>query len=334
MKARQWVLKKQFSGTPKSSDVSIQEVSLPSLKDGEVMIECLAISVDPYQRLFVKNAKPGDVIYAEQVSKVIETKNSEFPVGTHVTAFAGWSTHAVLPGDKLVKVPEFPEDVPVGLALGLLGMPGLTAYYGLLKVCEVKEGQTVYVNAAAGAVGTVVGQLAKIKGCTVIGSAGTDEKVEYLKSELGFDEAFNYKSIPDMPAFDKKLKQLAPKGIDAFFENVGGLAFLPVLDNMNVGGKVAMCGNIASYNEADKYKPTIPSFSAAATMKGLSIIGFTGWGYWAEDKNNDGLKEMIQWVREGKLKYPGHNFEGFENCFKAFLSLFTGDNIGKVLVTM
>ncbi|PIK54201.1 putative prostaglandin reductase 1-like [Apostichopus japonicus] len=334
MKAKQWVLKKQFQGNPKSSDVGIKEISLPNLKDGEVMIECLAISVDPYQRLFVKNAKPGDVMYGEQVAKVIESKNADYPVGAHVTTFAGWTTHAVVPGDKLVKVPEYPPDVPIGLALGLLGMTGLTAYYGLLKVGELKEGETVYVNAAAGAVGTVVGQLAKLKGCKVIGSAGSDDKVKYLKTELGFDEAFNYKTIPDMPTFEQTLKRLAPKGIDVFFENVGGLAFRAVLDQMNVDGRVALCGAISSYNSTDKFTPSIPSIGEPMTMKGLRITGFTGWAYSAKDKNNDGLKEMIKWVQEDKLKYPGHNFKGFENCFKAFLSLFTGDNIGKVLVTI
>ncbi|KAJ8023480.1 Prostaglandin reductase 1 [Holothuria leucospilota] len=334
VKAKQWILKKPFSGTAKSTDVEIKEIDLPTLKDGEVLIECIAISVDPYQRVFVNNGmtKVGDVMYAEQVAKVIESKNPDFPVGTHVTTFAGWTTHSIQTGDKMVKVPEYPPDIPIELSLGLLGMPGMTAYYGLLAAVEIKEGETVYVNAAAGAVGTVVGQIAKLKGCKVYGSAGSDDKVKFLKEDLGFDDAFNYKTITDLPSLDKSLKRIIPQGIDVFFENVGGGAFAVVLENMNQGGRVALCGAISSYNHEDKYKLAIPNFAVTCFLKGLTLKGFTGWAHMAKDKENAGLKEMIGWVREGKLKFPGHTFTGFENTFDAFLSLFSGDNIGKILV--
>ncbi|KAJ8023486.1 Prostaglandin reductase 1 [Holothuria leucospilota] len=334
VKAKQWVLKKQFTGTPKSTDVGIREINLPKLKDGEVLVECIAISVDPYQRVFISMGKlnVGDVMYGEQVAKVIESMNPDFPVGTHVTTFGGWSSHSIQTGDKLVKVPEYPPDIPVELSLGILGMTGLTAYYGLLVTGELKEGETVYVNAAAGAVGTVVGQIGKLKGCKVYGSAGTDDKVKYLKNDLGFDDAFNYKKIPDLPSLDKTLKKMIPQGIDVFFENVGGGAFTVVCANMNKDGRIAMCGAISSYNSSEQYKPEIANFSDSFTMKNLALKGFTGWDHMAKDKDGAALKEMIGWVREGKLKYPGHNFTGFENTFKAFLSLFSGDNIGKILV--
>jgi prostaglandin reductase 1 len=201
MKARKWILAKHFEGVPKDSDLELVEEELPSLTDGDVLFEALYWSVDPYMRPYSRNLSVGSVMYGEQLARVVESKNKNYAVGANYLVRAGWRDRLVINPDKQTTL--FGSSVqsaidtgshPASLNIGVLGMPGMSAYIGLLKICEPKPGETVYVNSAAGIVGSVVGQIAKIKGCKVIGSAGTDEKCKWLTSELGFDYAFNYKT--------------------------------------------------------------------------------------------------------------------------------------------
>ncbi|PIK36788.1 putative prostaglandin reductase 1-like [Apostichopus japonicus] len=276
------------------------------------------------------SAKIGDTMFGEIVGKVTASKDPAIKVGDYAQAYAGWVTHAVVNGKQTQRIPELPEGVPLTLTVGTLGMPGLTAYFGLKEVAQLKETDTVLVNAAAGAVGSVVGQIAKIKGCKVIGSVGSDEKVKYLKEELGFDEAYNYKVVtPDK--LGDELKKLAPNGIDVFFENVGGEASSVIYSHINQKGRVAVCGSISSYNVKGD-KPKVTEFIHLLIYKSIRVEGFNVMTYFA--RRDDALKEMVVWLKEGKLKYREHKFENFESMFDAFAALFTGQNTGKVVVTV
>ncbi|KAK5875754.1 hypothetical protein CesoFtcFv8_026799 [Champsocephalus esox] len=248
VQAKTWILTKHFDGFPKDSDFELKVEELPALKDGEVLLEAVFLSVDPYMRPFSRvRMNEGDVMIGTQVAKVIQSNNPAFTVGSHVVGRCGWRSHTVCDGVGLVPImPEWPQDVSLSLALGAIGMPGLTALYGIEEILGLQKGETLLVNAAAGAVGSVVGQIAKIKGCKVVGSAGTDAKVAFLK-ELGFDEAFNYKTVGSM---EEALKKASPDGYDCFFENVGGLSSSVALQQMKNFGRIAVCGAISTYNDS------------------------------------------------------------------------------------
>ncbi|MCI4377180.1 hypothetical protein PGIGA_G00200880 [Pangasianodon gigas] len=243
VKAKVWTLRKHFVGFPKESDFELKEETLPELQNGEVLLEAIFLSLDPYMRAVSSTLmKEGDVQIGAQVAKVLQSRNPAFPVGCYVVAPCGWRTHSVTNGKAIFSLemtrvlPDWPQDVPLSLAVGALGMPGLTALYGLEEILQVKPGETVLVSAAAGAVGTMVGQICKIKGCKVVGSAGSEEKVAYLK-ELGFDYVFNYKTVTSL---DEALKQASPEGYDCYFENVGGAFFTAALSQMRPQGRIAV----------------------------------------------------------------------------------------------
>ncbi|ERE84700.1 prostaglandin reductase 1-like protein [Cricetulus griseus] len=245
VQAKSWTLKKHFEGFPTDSNFELKTTELPPLNNGEVLLEALFISVDPYMRIASKRLKEGDRMMGEQVARVVESKNPAFPAGTIVVALSGWTSHSISDGNGLRKLPaEWPDKLPLSLALGTVGMPGLTAYFGLLDICGVKGGETVMVNAAAGAVGSVVGQIAKLKGCKVVGAAGSDEKVAYLK-KLGFDVAFNYKTVKSL---EEALRMASPDGYDCYFDNVGGEFSNTVISQMKTFGRIAICGAISQYN--------------------------------------------------------------------------------------
>ncbi|XP_052372882.1 prostaglandin reductase 1-like isoform X1 [Oncorhynchus keta] len=245
--SKAWTLRQHFQGFPKASDFHLSEETLPQPKNGQVLLEAVFLSVDPYMRPYSQTMmKEGDVMIGSQVAKVIQSYNPSFPVGCHVVSDCGWRSHWVCDGAELTPVlPDWPQDIPLSLALGAIGMPGLTALYGLEEVCEIKKGETLLVNAAAGAVGSVVGQIAKIKGCRVVGCAGTDTKVSYLK-ELGFDQVFNYKTATSL---EESLREAAPHGYDCYFENVGGKFSSVVMPQMREYGRIAVCGSISMYND-------------------------------------------------------------------------------------
>lgn len=262
----------------------------------------------------------------EQVARVVESKNSAFPTGTIVLAPSGWTTHSISNGEKLEKVlAEWPDTLPLSLALGTVGMPGLTAYFGLLDICGVKGGETVLVSAAAGAVGSIVGQIAKLKGCKVVGTAGSDEKVAWLKKH-GFDVALNYKTVKSL---EEALKVAAPEGYDCYFDNVGGEFSNVAITQMKKFGRIAICGAISVYNRTSPLPPG-PS-PEIIILKELHLQGFVVYR-WQGEVRQKALRDLLKWVSEGKIQYHEHVTEGFENMPAAFIGLLKGENLGKAIV--
>nr|XP_033782445.1 prostaglandin reductase 1 [Geotrypetes seraphini]XP_033782454.1 prostaglandin reductase 1 [Geotrypetes seraphini]XP_033782464.1 prostaglandin reductase 1 [Geotrypetes seraphini]XP_033782475.1 prostaglandin reductase 1 [Geotrypetes seraphini] len=324
--SKAWTLAKHFKGFPKLSDFKQQEVELPNIKDGEVLIEALFLSVDPYMRSYSSiSMKEGNIMVGSQVARVVESKNSAFPVGDFVISTAGWTTHSISDGKNLQSLLcNWPEHIPKSVALGTIGMPGLTAYFGLFEVCSLKEGDTVLVNAAAGAVGSSVGQIAKIKGCKVVGCAGTDDKVAYLK-QIGFDEAFNYKTVSSL---EEALKKASPDGYDCYFDNVGGTFSSVALLQMKQYGRIALCGAISLYNDSAPQLgtyPVVPFILKEFRMEGFIV---SRW----KDKSEEALKQLMTWVVEGKLKYREQITEGFDNMPAGFLGMLKGENTGKAII--
>ncbi|MBN3306143.1 PTGR1 reductase, partial [Amia calva] len=300
IKAKAWALRKHFDGFPKDGDFELKEEQLPALKDGEVLLEAVFLSVDPYMRPYSRvRMKEGDVMIGTQVAKVVESRNSSFAVGSYLVSRCGWRTHSISDGKDLTPLlSDWPENIPKSLALGTLGMPGLTALYGLMEVCEIKAGETVLVNAAAGAVGSVVGQIAKIKGCKVIGCAGSDEKIAYLK-EIGFDEVFNYKTVSSL---EDALKKASPDGYDCLFENVGGHFSSVAIPQMKTFGRIAVCGSISLYN--DTTPQTGPYVQPHMIFKQLRMEGFLVHRW--EHKNVESLKQLMAWVKEVGKRHLQH----------------------------
>ncbi|XP_054749225.2 prostaglandin reductase 1-like [Lytechinus pictus] len=323
-KGKRWLLVKHFDGFPKESDMRLEEFDLPELKDGEILMEAEYLSVDPYMRPYSATSSLNTVMIGQQVAKVIESRNEDFPVGTWTLPFTGWTTHSASTGKDLMKMPPLPEGIPRSYTIGSLGMTGVTAYFGLLDITDPKPGETVLVSGAAGAVGNVVGQIAKIKGCRVIGSAGSEEKLEYLK-ELGFDEVFNYKTTPNL---DAKLKELAPDGIDVYFDNVGGEFATTAVQNMKIGGRISCCGSISAYNL--KETQLLPALFGVMVRNHLKMQGFNVMQYITRWK--EAVTQLGKWVGEGKLKVKEHRTDGIKNMFKAFTELFTGANTGKAII--
>jgi len=269
-----------------------------------------------------------------QVARIVDSKNKEFPVGKLVVANYGWRDYTIDGGKRLkqasLTAPTYllPElgDLPSSLGLGVLGMPGNTSYFGLLEVCTPKEGETVVISGAAGAVGSHVGQIAKIKGCRVIGFAGSDEKCEWLTKEMGFDHALNYKTVNAR----KALKEVAPQRIDCYFDNVGGELSSVILNQMNRFGRIAVCGAISSYNDDPFKLPKVAILQPTFVFNELKMEGFlvNRWvPRWSE-----GIEQNLKWIREGKIKYRETVTDGFENIFDGFVGMLRGENTGKAIV--
>uniref|UniRef100_A0AAR2K9Q1 Prostaglandin reductase 1 n=1 Tax=Pygocentrus nattereri TaxID=42514 RepID=A0AAR2K9Q1_PYGNA len=333
VKAKVWVLRKHFDGFPKESDFEMKEETLPEVKDGEVLLEAIFLSLDPYIRYCSSHLQYNQIQFGLTLFfgfRVLQSKNPAFPVGCYVTAPCGWRTHTVTNGkakfsqDMAQVLPDWPKEIPLSLAVSALGMPGLTALYGLEEVMQVKPGEIVLVSAAAGAVGTMVGQICKIKGCKVVGSAGSDDKVAYLK-ELGFDHAFNYKTIPSL---DEALKKASPEGYDCYFENVGGPFFTAALNQMRPGGRIAVCGAISLYNATTPQ--TCPYPHMTIITRCLRIEGFQA-NQWP-DKDEASIRRLVTWMKEGKLKAKEKITEGFEHTPGAFIRMLKGTDLGKAVV--
>jgi hypothetical protein len=265
----------------------------------------------------------GEVIGGGSVGQVVTSRNSRLQVGDYVEGFFGWQEYAISDGQGVRKLD--PSLAPVSTALSVLGMPGLTAYFGFLEIGKPRAGETVVVSGAAGAVGSLVGQIAKICGCRVIGIAGSDEKVAWLTGQLGFDAAFNYKTTPDYAA---KLGELCPSGVDVYFDNVGGAITDAVFRIINVGARIVVCGQIAQYN-ADK--PEIgPRLLWHLIVKQARAEGFLVFHY--APRYAEGLRQMAMWLKAGKLKYREQFIDGIENAPRAFIGMLQGENTGKQLV--
>ncbi len=315
---------------PTESTFKLVETSIPDLKDGEMLVQALYLSVDPYMRGRISGMKSyaapvevGQTMVGGGVARVVESKNPGFAVGDVVDIYMGWQEYAVSNGRGVRKLD--PNAAPISTALGVLGMTGMTAYFGLLDVCDPKPGETVLVSGAAGAVGSIVGQIAKIKGSKPFGIAGGDDKVEYILRECGYDSAFNYKTTDNYAA---KLKELCPNGIDVYFDNVGGPITDAVFGLLNVHARISICGQISIYN-ATKVEMG-PRLLGALIVARAKVQGFLVSDYAA--KFGPAMAEMAGWVRSGQIKYREDIVEGFENMPKAFIGLFQGENTGKRLV--
>ncbi|MGA3204349.1 MAG: NADP-dependent oxidoreductase [Bryobacteraceae bacterium] len=327
---RQFVLASRPTGIPEESNFKLIETPIPELKDGEFLARAMYLSVDPYMRGRISQAKSyaagveiGGVMVAGGVARVVQSKNPNFAAGDIVDPYMGWQEYVVSSGRGLRKLD--PKVAPVSTALGVLGMTGMTAYFGLLDVCNPKPGETVVVSGAAGAVGSIVGQIAKIKGCRTVGIAGGDDKVDWILKDCGYDAAFNYKTTENYGA---KLKELCPNGIDVYFDNVGGAITDAVLMQINTFARLSICGQISQYNNA---KPEMgPRLLGMLIVARAKVQGFLVSDYMP--RFGVGLTEMSTWLREGKIKHREDIIDGFENLPKAFIGLFHGENIGKRMV--
>lgn len=317
-------------GTPSFSNFKFETEAKPSPADGEILLEATYVSVDPYMRgrmsdeeSYVPSFQIGHPIEGAVVAKVIESKNAAFTEGDFVTGRLDWKETQVSKGEGLLKVDA--DAAPLSAYLGLLGMTGLTAYLGLSEIGKPQAGETLVVSGAAGAVGSVVGQIGKIKGCRVIGIAGSDEKVEMLKSKFGFDAGINYKTTKDMSA---TIAETCPNGVDVYFDNVAGEISDAVHQNMNRLGRIVNCGAISHYN--DTSVPMGPRVEMMLIKKSMLMQGFIVSNY--ADKFPEVTKQLTQWLKEGKLALSETVVEGFDNIPKAFLDLFAGTNKGKMVV--
>jgi NADPH-dependent curcumin reductase CurA len=330
--ARRVVLVSRPIGEPKPSDFRVEDCALPVPGAGEVLLRTIWLSLDPYMRGRMSDgpsyATPvpiGGVMEGGTVSEVIASNNPGFAKGDIVLSRAGWQTHAVSDGKGLTKID--PELGPVSSAVGVLGMPGMTAYTGLLDIGKPQAGETVVVAAASGAVGSAVGQIAKIKGARAVGIAGGADKCRYVKEELGFDDCLDHRD-PNLAA---KLKEACPKGIDVYFENVGGAIFEAVFPLLNTFARIPVCGLIAQYNNTEASVPKwASSMMRTVLTKRLTIRGFIVSDFAA--RRPDFLRDMSQWVREGKVRHRECVTEGLDNAPGAFMGLLKGANFGKQLV--
>jgi NADPH-dependent curcumin reductase CurA len=319
-------------GMPSLDNFEIAEAAMPQPQAGEILIRTLYLSVDPYmrgrmsdRRSYIPPFALNEVITGGGIGEVVESRSGAFQPGDIVTGQLGWQLYSVAqPAQAGIRKVD-PKLAPVTTALGVLGMPGLTAYFGLLDIGQPNAGETVVVSGAAGAVGTLVCQIAKIKGCRVVAIAGSDEKNRYLTSELGVDAAINYKTSTDLKA---ALREACPGGVDVYFDNVGGEISDEVTALINHGARIVICGQISLYNLAEQdVGPRVQPYLLvnSALMRGFIITDYAA-------RAAEGIWQLGQWLAEGKLKYAENIVEGFENTPQAFLGLFSGENLGKQLV--
>jgi NADPH-dependent curcumin reductase CurA len=325
---RQIVLRSRPVGMPKPSDFDLVESPLPTPKDGEVLTRTIYLSLDPYMRgrisgarSYAQSVEPGQVIVGGTVGEVLESRHPAVARGDLVLGYDGWQSHAVSNGGALRKLD--PKQAPISTALGVLGMPGMTAYVGLLDIGRPKPGETVVVSAASGAVGSAVGQIAKIKGARAVGIAGSPDKCDYVVRELGFDACVNYKT-GDLPA---ALKAACPSGIDVYFENVGGDVLRAVMTLLNQNARIPLCGLISQYNATE---PTPGPDLRAFLFNRVLLKGFIVSDHL--DRMGDFLAECGGWLREGRLKHREDIVGGLEKAPGAFIGLLQGKNFGKLLV--
>ncbi|XP_050237892.1 2-alkenal reductase (NADP(+)-dependent)-like [Mercurialis annua] len=335
---KQVIFKNYVTGFPKESDMYLTTSSInlqvPEGSDA-VLVKNLFLSCDPYMRGRMKNFPsddpqfspfhPGSPVFGLGVAKVVDSGHPKFKKGDLVWGPTKWEEYTLVSSpDHLFKIHH--TDIPLSYYTGLLGMPGITAYFGLNDICTPKKGERVYVSAASGAVGQLVGQFAKLMGCYVVGSAGSKEKVDLLKDKFGFDEAFNYKEEHD---WDATLKRYFPEGIDIYFENVGGKMLDAVLLNMRVHGRIAACGMISQYN---LQQPEGVHNLMTIVYKRILIKGFVSFDYFGQYSKI--LDYVLPYIREGKISYVEDIADGIESAPAALVGLFSGRNVGKQVVAV
>lgn len=319
-------------GMPTLQDFALAETPLPALADGELLVRNLWMSVDPYmrgqmieQKSYVAPFQVGEALYGRAVGVVVESRHAGFAPGEHVFHMLGWRDYATASAEAFEKIDV--SQAPPQAFLGVLGAPGLTAYVGLFRIAELKDGDTVFVSAAAGAVGSVACQLAKAHGCRVIGSAGTEEKCAWLRDVAGVDVAINYRTCDDLNA---ALASACPDGIDVYFDNVGGGHLEAALNQMKPFGRIALCGMIGHYNDLEPAPG--PSNLMLAISRSLKMQGFVVRHHM--DLRDRFREETGALIRAGKMHVQETVEHGLENAPAAFLKLFTGGNTGKMLVNL
>jgi NADPH-dependent curcumin reductase CurA len=327
---RQITLASRPVGLPKVADFQLVYAAVPPLAAGEVMARLIYLSLDPYMRGRMSDARSyappvsiGDLMPGGAVGIVEASADPGFKVGDAVQGMLGWQEFAVVRGSDLRKLDHGPT--PISTALGVLGMPGLTAYFGLLDICDPQPGETVVVSGAAGAVGMIAGQIAKIRGCRVIGVAGSDAKTAWLLDELGFDAALNYATD-----LEGKLDELCPDGIDVYFDNVGGSITDAAIRLINTGARIAVCGQISQYNL--ERPENGPRWLGQLVVKEAVVQGFLVSSY--ADRFSEGLAQLTTWLGTGLLKYREHVAQGIESAPQAFIGMLQGKNEGKQLVQL
>ena len=326
-KNKKWILKKRPKGLVEESNFKFVEEELSELQDGEILIQTEYLSVDPTQRMWLTDM-PGylppiqidEVIRSGGMGRVIKSKNERFDEGDLVNGFMGWQTHLISDGKGFTKVPEV---LPIPTMLNVLGLTGITAYFGLLDIGQPNEGDTVVVSGAAGATGSVVAQIAKIKGCNVIGIAGGDEKCGWLE-DCGLDHVIDYKATKAT----KELGRIAKDGIDIYFDNVGGPLLEAVLFKINLNARIVICGAISNYASTDM--PVGPRNLSSLIVNRARMEGFLVLDYL--DKADEARQELSKWLMDGKIKHREDIQEGIENCPNTLNRLFTGQNIGKQIL--
>ncbi len=331
MNSREIQLTRRPTGLPTTDDFKIVEVDLPNPKEGEVLVQNVSLTVDPYMRgrmidrqSYVPGFQLNETLTGGAIGRVVESNHSDYREGDYVESHLGWREGFVSSARGLRKLGEL--RAPASAYLGVLGMPGMTAYVGLLDVGELNEGETVFVSGAAGAVGSAVGQIAKIKNCKAVGSAGSAEKVRHLTEDLGFDHAFDYHD----GHLERQILTGAPQGIDVYFDNVGGNHLQAALNCMRPNGRLPLCGAISQYNATEPVPG--PNNLANAIGSQLTLKGFIVSNY--NERRADFMRDMTEWVISGRLKYRETVYEGIESTPDAFIGLFTGANTGKMIVNL
>jgi len=330
---RRIVLAARPRGVPQSSDFSMISEPLPEPGDGEIVSRTIYLSLDPYMRGRMNEGKSyaapleiGETMCAGTVSQVLKSNHPEFARDDYILTYDGWQEYAVSGGKGARKLD--PTRAPISTALGVLGMPGMTAYMGLLEIGRPQSGETVVVAAATGAVGSNVGQIARLKGCRVVGIAGSREKCEYAINELGFEACVNYRDAD----FRERLKAACPDGIDVYFENVGGMVFAAIIPLLNFKSRIPVCGLIAHYNDTGLPggPNLLPQLMRVVLTQRVTISGFIVSDF--ADKQGDFRRDMSQWITAGEIKYREDIVAGLDNAVGAFQGLLAGHNFGKLLI--
>jgi len=328
MKNRTILLKKKPVGLPELTDFELVENEVPMVSYGEVLLKSIYISVDPYLRGKMAGThgagfEVGKPLASKIIAAVVESKHSDFKPGQFVSNYLQWKEYQVSDGSGLSLLDD--KEVPLSTYLGVLGITGLSAYFALLEIGKPKRGETLVVSGAAGAVGTIVGQIGRIMGCRVVGITGSDDKTGLLKNKFGFDEAINYKTATDMKA---AIAAACPNGVDIYFDNVGGPISDAVFENLNAYGRVPVCGAISNYN--DKEKSLSPSLLPLVVYKFLTIQGFLIADF--APRFAEGTAQLAHWLKAGRITYSETIVKGFDKLPEAFLGLFEGKNEGKMIV--
>lgn len=331
---RKIVLNSRPVGVPTADDFRLEEASTPVPADGQILLRTLYLSLDPYMRGRMSDAASyaspveiGEVMIGGTVARVARSLHPDYQEGDLVLSVNGWQDYALSDGTGLTRLdPQMPQP---SLALGVLGMPGFTAYMGLLDIGQPKAGETVVVAAASGAVGSVVGQIAKIKGCRVVGVAGGAKKCRFVAAELGFDDCIDHHQAD----LDQRLSMACPKGIDVYFENVGGKVFDAVLPLLNPAARIPVCGLIAHYNDTElpEGPDRLGLLTRTLLVKRIKMQGFIIFDDYSH-RYDEFFSQMSPWVKEGKIRFREDIVDGLENAPEAFIGLLAGKNFGKLII--